>query len=132
MTLELNRLRRASKQPMFGRRAAQKQEPLDRSAHRSLFDARLFLAQEARRRNRSRTKLGFVAAALLSALLVVAIPTADASWFKYVGLGTTSISDDLVEAEALVKDACGDNSAWGQVLCQNAKSILNVLEQRAN
>jgi hypothetical protein len=77
-------------------------------------------------------KFAFVTAILLSALFAVAIPTADASWLKYVGLGTTSISDDLVEAEALVKDACGDNSAWGQVLCQNAKDIVNVLEQRSN
>jgi hypothetical protein len=37
---------------------------------------------------------------------------------------------DLVEAMALVKDACGDNSAWGQALCQNAKGILTVLERR--
>ena len=54
------------------------------------------------------------------------------AWLKWpVDFGTTAISDDLVEARALTKEACGDSSQWGQVLCQNAKGIVSALERHA-
>ena len=75
-------------------------------------------------------KRALLAAAVLSALLVATTPPAHTSWLKWpVSFGTTAISDDLVEAKVLVKEACGDNSQWGQVLCQNAKGILIALER---
>ena len=78
-------------------------------------------------------KGALVAVTLFSVLLAAIFPTAHGSWLKWhVGLGTTAISGDLVEAKALIQEACGDNSHWGQLLCQNANIILISLERRAS
>ena len=78
-------------------------------------------------------KHALLAAAVLSALLAATFSPAHASWLKWpVGFGTTAMSDDLVEARALTREACGDNSQWGQVLCQNAKGIVIALERHAS
>jgi hypothetical protein len=77
-------------------------------------------------------KHALLAAAVFSALLAATLPLAHTAWLKWpVDFGTTAISDDLVEARALTKEACGDSSQWGQVLCQNAKGIVSALERHA-
>ncbi len=77
-------------------------------------------------------KHALLAAAVFSSLLAATLPLAHTAWLKWpVDFGTTAISDDLVEARALTKEACGDSSQWGQVLCQNAKGIVSALERHA-
>ena len=77
-------------------------------------------------------KHALLAAAVFSALLAATLPLAHTAWLKWpVDFGTAAVSDDLVEARALTKEACGDSSQWGQVLCQNAKGIVSALERHA-